>query len=95
MRSSTWYAAWALSAGQEDRSIAASTAKVWSSDAAKRVMASGLQVHGGIGFTWEHDLHLYMKRSQFDRMSYGDAAFHRQRLGGLLRARLAEASGIF
>ncbi len=95
MRSSTWYAAWALSAGQEDSSIAASTAKVWSTDAAKRVMASGLQVHGGIGFTWEHDLHLYMKRSQFDRMSYGDAAFHRQRLGGLLRARLAEASGIF
>jgi alkylation response protein AidB-like acyl-CoA dehydrogenase len=95
MRSSTWYAAWALSAAEDDASIAASTAKVWSSDAAKRVMASGLQVHGGIGFTWEHDLHLYIKRSQFDRVSYGDASFHRQRLGGLLRTRLAEASGIF
>jgi alkylation response protein AidB-like acyl-CoA dehydrogenase len=95
MRSSTWYAAWALSAGEQDTSIAASTAKVWSSDAAKRVMASGLQVHGGIGFTWEHDLHLYLKRSQFDRVSYGDAAFHRQRLAGLLRERLADASGIF
>ncbi len=95
MRSSTWYAAWALSAGEGDASIAASTAKIWSSDAAKRVMASGLQVHGGIGFTWEHDLHLYLKRSQFDRVSYGDAAYHRQRLAGLLRGRLAEASGIF
>jgi alkylation response protein AidB-like acyl-CoA dehydrogenase len=95
IRSSTWYAAWALSAGQDDASIAASTAKVWASDAAKRVMASGLQVHGGIGFTWEHDLHLYMKRSQFDRVSFGDASFHRQRLGGLLRARLDEAAGIF
>jgi alkylation response protein AidB-like acyl-CoA dehydrogenase len=95
MRSSTWYAAWALSAGEPDTSIAASTAKVWSSDAAKRVMASGLQVHGGIGFTWEHDLHLYLKRSQFDRISFGDAVFHRQRLGGLLRERLADASGIF
>ncbi len=95
MRSSTWYAAWALSAGEPDTSIAASTAKVWSSDAAKRVMASGLQVHGGIGFTWEHDLHLYLKRSQFDRISYGDAVFHRQRLAGLLRERLADASGIF
>jgi alkylation response protein AidB-like acyl-CoA dehydrogenase len=95
MRSSTWYAAWALSAGQQDTSIAASTAKVWSTDAAKRVMASGLQVHGGIGFTWEHDLHLYMKRSQFDRVSYGDASFHRQRLATLLRGRLADASGIF
>jgi alkylation response protein AidB-like acyl-CoA dehydrogenase len=95
MRSSTWYAAWALSAGEEDTSVAASTAKVWSSEAAKRVMASGLQVHGGIGFTWEHDLHLYMKRSQFDRVSYGDASFHRQRLAGLLRGRLASGSGMF
>ena len=56
MRSATWYAAWAISAGDPDASAAASTAKVWSSDAANRVMASGLQVHGGIGFTWEHDL---------------------------------------
>ena len=68
---------------------------MWSSDAAKRVMASGLQVHGGIGFTWEHDLHLYMKRSQFDRLSYGDAVYHRERLAGLLRSRLVSGSGIF
>jgi alkylation response protein AidB-like acyl-CoA dehydrogenase len=95
MRSATWYAAWAISADDPDASAAASTAKVWCSDAAKRVMASGLQVHGGIGFTWEHDLHLYMKRSQFDRLSYGDAVFHRERLAGLLRARLASGSGVF
>ena len=95
MRSSTWYAAWAISAGDPDASAAASTAKVWSSDAAKRVMASGLQVHGGIGFTWEHDLHLYMKRSQFDRLSYGDAVYHRERLAGLLRSRLVSGSGLF
>ena len=82
MRSATWYAAWAISAGDPDASAAASTTKVWSSDAAKRVMASGLQVHGGIGFTWEHDLHLYMKRSQFDRLNFGDAGFHRERSGG-------------
>ena len=43
-------------------------------------MASGLQVHGGIGFTWEHDFHLYIKRSQFAGLSYGDAAFHRDRV---------------
>jgi alkylation response protein AidB-like acyl-CoA dehydrogenase len=95
MRSSTWYAAWAISAGDPDASAAASTAKVWSADAAKRVMASGLQVHGGIGFTWEHDLHLYMKRSQFDRLNYGDAGYHRERLAGLLRSRLVSGSGIF
>jgi alkylation response protein AidB-like acyl-CoA dehydrogenase len=95
MRSATWYAAWAISADDPDTSAAASTAKVWTSDAAKRVMASGLQVHGGIGFTWEHDLHLYMKRSQFDRLSYGDAVFHRERLAGLLRSRLLSGSSVF
>ncbi|HEX3566408.1 MAG TPA: acyl-CoA dehydrogenase family protein [Acidimicrobiales bacterium] len=95
MRSSTWYAAWAIAAGEADASIAASTAKVWCSDAAKRVMASGLQVHGGIGFTWEHDLHLFMKRSQFAGLSYGDAAFHRDRVAEMLRARLVSGVGVF
>jgi alkylation response protein AidB-like acyl-CoA dehydrogenase len=51
-------------------------------------MASALQVHGGIGFTWEHDLHLFLKRAQLDQVSFGDAAFHRQRLAGLLRPRV-------
>jgi alkylation response protein AidB-like acyl-CoA dehydrogenase len=87
MRSATYYAGWAVGAGDPDASAAASVAKVWSSDAARRVMASGLQVHGGIGFTWEHDLHLYLKRSQLDQMSFGDAGFHRQRLAEILRPR--------
>jgi alkylation response protein AidB-like acyl-CoA dehydrogenase len=95
MRSATWYAAWALSVGDNESSLAASTAKVWSSDASKRVMASGLQVHGGIGFTWEHDLHLYMKRAQFDQWSYGTASFHRERVALLLRSQLASGAGVF
>jgi alkylation response protein AidB-like acyl-CoA dehydrogenase len=88
MRSVAWYGAWAIAARDPDRSVAASTAKIWCSDAAKRVMASGLQVHGGIGFTWEHDLHLFMKRSQLDQVSFGDAAYHRERLAGLLHERV-------
>jgi len=88
MRSAVLHAAWALGAGDPDRSVAASTAKTWCTDAARRVMASGLQVHGGIGFTWEHDLHLYVKRAQLDGVSFGDATWHRDRLGRLLRARL-------
>jgi alkylation response protein AidB-like acyl-CoA dehydrogenase len=84
MRSTVWHAAWCLSA-DEGATVAASTAKIWCSDAARRVMASGLQVHGGIGFTWEHDLHLFMKRAQFDQLQYGDADTHRTRLAGLLR----------
>jgi alkylation response protein AidB-like acyl-CoA dehydrogenase len=50
-------------------------------------MAAGLQVHGGIGFTWEHDMHLYLKRAQLDQVSYGDAAAHRDRIATLLRTR--------
>jgi len=88
MRSTAWWAAWAIAAGDPDTSVAASTAKTWCSDAARRVMASGLQVHGGIGFTWEHDLHLYLKRSQLDQVSYGAADYHRDRLAGLLRERV-------
>ncbi len=87
MRSATYYAAWAVGAADPDAAAAASVAKVWSSDAARRVMASGLQVHGGIGFTWEHDLHLYLKRSQLDQMSFGDAGLHRERLAQILRPR--------
>ncbi len=88
MRSAVYHAAWALGAGDPDRSVAASTAKTWCSDAARRVMASGLQVHGGIGFTWEHDLHFYVKRAQLDGVSFGDATWHRDRLGRLLREKL-------
>ena len=90
MRSATWFAAWAASVGEPGWELAASTAKVWCADASKRVMASGLQVHGGIGFTWEHDLHLYIKRAQFEQIDFGDATFHREGLAsGLRRAVLA------
>jgi alkylation response protein AidB-like acyl-CoA dehydrogenase len=85
MRSTAYWAAWCLSAQDEEASIAASTAKTWCSDAARRVLASGLQVHGGIGFTWEHDLHLFLKRGQLDQVAFGDSAYHRERLGTLLR----------
>ncbi len=94
MRSSVYWAAWCLGAGDRDRSIAASTAKIWCSDASKRVMASGLQVHGGIGFTWEHDLHLFMKRAQLDQLTFGDASYHRERLAALLRPRVEAGESI-
>jgi alkylation response protein AidB-like acyl-CoA dehydrogenase len=94
MRSTTYHAAWALAAGDAEGSVAASTAKAWSGDAARRVMASGLQVHGGIGFTWEHDLHLYMKRAQLDGLTFGTPATHRRRLAALLRDRVAAGESI-
>jgi alkylation response protein AidB-like acyl-CoA dehydrogenase len=88
MRSTAYWAAWCLGADDPDQSIAASTAKAWGSDASKRVMASALQVHGGIGFTWEHDLHLFLKRAQLDQLSFGDAVEHRARLAALLRPKV-------
>jgi alkylation response protein AidB-like acyl-CoA dehydrogenase len=88
MRSTVYYAAWCVAAGDPERSLAASMAKAWCSDASRRVMAAGLQVHGGIGFTWEHDMHLFVKRAQLDQVSFGDAAFHRDRIATLLRERL-------
>jgi len=94
MRSSVYWAAWCIGADHPDASIAASTAKIWCSDASKRVMASALQVHGGIGFTWEHDLHLFMKRAQLDQLTFGDASYHRERLAALLRPRVEAGESI-
>jgi alkylation response protein AidB-like acyl-CoA dehydrogenase len=94
MRSTAFWAAWCIGAGDPEASIAASTAKIWCSDASKRVMASALQVHGGIGFTWEHDLHLFLKRAQLDQLTFGDAAFHRERLAGRLRTRVEAGESV-
>ena len=95
MRSSAYFAAWAVENGDPDGSLAASTAKSWCGDAGARVLASALQVHGGIGFTWEHDLHLYLKRVQLSGRLFGDAAWHRERIVSLLQARVAAGDGLF
>jgi alkylation response protein AidB-like acyl-CoA dehydrogenase len=95
MRSTTYHAAWCLAADHPDRPLAASMAKAWCSDASRRVMAAGLQVHGGIGFTWDHDLHLLLKRAQLDATSFGTATWHRERIAGLLQRRMAEGISPF
>jgi alkylation response protein AidB-like acyl-CoA dehydrogenase len=77
-RSATYYAAWAVEADAPDRSLAASMAKAYVSDAYRKVAGDGIQVHGGIGFTWEHDLHLYFKRAKASEVTLGDATYHRE-----------------
>jgi alkylation response protein AidB-like acyl-CoA dehydrogenase len=94
MRSTVYWAAWCIGAQDADASVAASAAKIWCGDASKRVMASALQVHGGIGFTWEHDLHFFMKRAQLDQLAFGDASFHRARLTSLLRPRVEAGESV-
>ena len=77
-RSATYYAAWAVEANAPDRSLAASMAKAYVSDAYRKVTGDGIQVHGGIGFTWEHDMHLYFKRAKSSEVTLGDATYHRE-----------------
>lgn len=83
-RSATYYAAWALTEGDPSASVAVSIAKAYCSDAYREVGNRGIQVHGGIGFTWEHDLHLYYKRSKASEVMFGDAGFHRERIARLI-----------
>ncbi len=83
-RSAAYYAAWALSEGDPKASGAVSVAKAYCSDAYREVANRGVQVHGGIGFTWEHDLQLYYKRSKSSETLYGDATFHRERIARLV-----------
>jgi alkylation response protein AidB-like acyl-CoA dehydrogenase len=83
-RSTTLYAAWALDHEPESGPLGASMAKAYASDAGWRVPASALQVHGGIGFTWEHDLHLWLKRGKANAYLWGDSRAHRDRVAGLI-----------
>jgi alkylation response protein AidB-like acyl-CoA dehydrogenase len=77
-RSATYYAAWTVDADAADRSLASSMAKAYVSDAYRKVAGDGIQVHGGIGFTWEHDMHLYFKRAKSSEVTLGDATYHRE-----------------
>jgi alkylation response protein AidB-like acyl-CoA dehydrogenase len=83
-RSTVLYAAWAQDHEPETGPRAASMAKAYASDAGWRVPASALQVHGGIGFTWEHDLHLWLKRGRANAALWGDARGHRERVAELI-----------
>jgi alkylation response protein AidB-like acyl-CoA dehydrogenase len=73
-----YYAAWALTAGAEDAAVASSICKSYVNEAARKVCGDSIQVHGGIGFTWEYDLHLYMKRAKALEPLYGDTEYHRE-----------------
>ena len=83
-RSAVYYAAWSLTEKDATARHAVSIAKAYCSDAAREVGNLGIQVHGGIGFTWEHDLHLYYKRAKSSEMMLGDASHHREELAKLV-----------
>jgi alkylation response protein AidB-like acyl-CoA dehydrogenase len=83
-KSITYYAAWAADQDAPDAALAAAMAKAFTSDAYRKVAGDGIQVHGGIGFTWEHDMHLYFKRAKGSEVAFGDATLHRERVARLL-----------
>jgi alkylation response protein AidB-like acyl-CoA dehydrogenase len=82
-RSLSYWAGWALDHEPSTAQRAASMAKAYASDAGFRVTASSIQVHGGIGFTWEHDLHFFFKRAKANAYAFGDARWHRDRVAAL------------
>lgn len=77
-KSVVYYAAWAVSNEVADAPLAAAVAKAAASDAYRHAGAEGIQIHGGIGFTWEHDMHLYFKRAKSSEFTLGDANFNRE-----------------
>jgi alkylation response protein AidB-like acyl-CoA dehydrogenase len=85
-KSLTYYAAWAIDEGLAEAPLAVSMAKAYASDAYRKVAGAGIQLHGGIGFTWEHDLQLYFKRAKASEVAFGDATWHRERVARLLTA---------
>ncbi len=80
----TYYAAWAISENDPESAMAASLAKAWCSDIYTRTAAEGIQIHGGIGFTWEHDMHLYFKRAKSSEVTYGNGDYHREKVADML-----------
>jgi alkylation response protein AidB-like acyl-CoA dehydrogenase len=85
-KSLVYYAAWCLDESHEDAALAASRAKAYASEAFPRIGIEVVQLHGGIGYTWEYDAHLFLKRAKWMRPAFGDADHHYERvatLGGL------------
>jgi alkylation response protein AidB-like acyl-CoA dehydrogenase len=83
-KSLTYYAAWAVDENVPEAPLAASMAKAYCSDAFRKAAGTGIQLHGGIGVTWEHDLHLYFKRAKSSEFTFGDATYHRERVAQLI-----------
>ena len=77
-KSAAYYAAWAVDEDAPEAPLAVSMAKAYCSDAYRYTAGEGIQVHGGIGFTWEHDMHLYFKRAKYAEFAFGDATYHRE-----------------
>jgi len=80
----TYKAAWSMAEGEPDADLMISMAKAWASDASRRVVAHGQQIHGGIGFTKEYKIQLYFRRQKWQELMWGDADYHREKVATLM-----------
>lgn len=83
VRSLVYYAIWALDQDTADAQLAVSRAKAYCADAFPAAGIMGVQLHGGVGYTWEYDIQLYLKRSKWVRPIFGDADYHYERIARL------------
>ncbi len=83
-KSATYYAAWAVANDVPEAPLAAAMAKAYCSDAYRHTSGEGIQIHGGIGFTWEHDMHIYFKRAKSSEVTFGDATWNREIVAQLI-----------
>jgi alkylation response protein AidB-like acyl-CoA dehydrogenase len=79
-KSAAYYAGWAAAESSDELPVVASLAKAYCSEAYFHSAAENIQIHGGIGFTWEHDAHLYFKRAKSSELLFGDPTYHRELL---------------
>lgn len=91
-RSLVYAACLALDEGRDNASTLVAAAKAWLGDAAVSAAEASLQLHGGVGFTWEYDVHLYLRRARCNAACLGDADHHRDRVAAYLDAELAPAA---
>lgn len=83
-RSAAYYAAYAIQEGIPEAHLAVSVAKAYASDAYRETGNRAIQIHGGMGFTWENDAHLFYRRAKASELAFGDAAFHRERIAKMV-----------
>lgn len=83
-RSAAYFAAYSITEGTADAIAAVSVAKSYASDAYRECGNRAIQVHGGMGFTWENDCHLFYRRAKASEVTFGDALYHRERIAKLI-----------
>ncbi len=89
-RSAVYYAAWVMGNDPEQAPLAVSMAKAYASDGYREVGNLAVQVHGGVGFTWDENVHFYYKRAKASELMFGDATYHRERIASLVIDRASE-----